>query len=463
MKDAMEKLPNPICWYEGMMLSPQHFQQNQRYMEAQLHALLDCLTPNSWGLKRLEFDHAALAGGKLNISKVQALMPDGLFVDYSPPEVETLSLSLSDVELLNQKRRVTIHLVVPIRIPGCASDSVAMQRYVSKDSPPVVDDNTGQGELVMQRLAPKLALQAIEMVSENYTSIPLFEVSLLDSGSYQLGDYCPPLLNIGAQCFAYEEGQELVKQPLQNRCKNIAMIMRNKADKLAGYSGQGEERLGHKITEVHAIWINVLTKMLPQFELLADDRNTTPFQLYSCLAALVGNFCKLDPSYFPKKLPAYKHTDMLEGFNMALAYIQRQLEVVNLRFTSIDFDESREGLFTLQYDKAWAGQDLLVELSAYDKGTTEELVSWFKACRIASTKMHDALAKGRLLGAHAESIERDPQTGIRVASGRALFLIKADAKIILPGQQLIVLCTSGGLKANRPKRITLHLPHEARN
>lgn len=465
--DEWDSVPHPICWYEGMMLAPQHFQQNHNYWEWQLQILRKSIFPHGWGISKLNIDLARLIQGEIWINKLNAIMPDGLVVnfEFDPNDAQSspLSLPLSDIEALAQKRNETIHLVVPKRVPGCASDNTSIQRYESTEGVAEKDDNTGEGDLIIQRLSPKLSLQATSHVSSKYTSVALFEVVQPDAGNYQLSEYCPPIINMGAQPLLSTTAEDHKGITLQQRCQDLALSMRKKARQLAGYVEAGDERLGHRITKIHRDWLLVLSKSLPEFEILSDDPLTPPHTLYCALARLVGEFSELDPACIPPKLPAYQHHDILRAFSPALAYLSSQLKVVNLRFSSLHFEEGREGLFTLQYDKAWAGQDLLVELSAYDNGDSQELATWFKACRIASLKMHESLAKRRLHGAEVKQIESDEQTGIVAGSGRALFIVKADPAYILQGQQLVVRCTNGKLKSYQPKRLTLHLLNENRS
>lgn len=444
------------------MLSPQHFQQNHLYWEGQLHVLRKLGSPHHWGLSHLEIDHGRLLQGEIVVKRVSAVLPDGLVVDYQEQDDNLLQLDITELEDIEQQQRIRIHLVAPIRTPGCVSDSATIQRYEAVDGPPTVDDNTGEGELITQRLSPKLALQATERVSSKYASIPLFEVCQPDAGNFCLGEYCPAMLHMAAESFAHDDDASGARKSLQQRSRELALAIRNKARQLAGYSEQSEDRLGHRIGELHRRWIRALGRHLPEFELACDDWRTHPHTLYQMLARMMGGFSEFDAIGIPPKLPAYNHSDMLAGFNVALDYLNSQLATVNMRFTSIHFEHKRKGVFTLQYDKAWAGRELLVELSAFEGGSSEELSEWFKACRIASARMHDSLSKHRMLGAKVKQVTVDEQTGIAAGPGRVLFSIQCDEKFILPGQQLVVICTSGQLKAHQPKRITLHVPHEER-
>ena len=66
-----------VVWQEGMLLRPQHFQQNDRYYDYQLKVRTQRQTGCSWGLFQLEIDHQFLTTGKLVISQASGILPDG--------------------------------------------------------------------------------------------------------------------------------------------------------------------------------------------------------------------------------------------------------------------------------------------------------------------------------------------------------------------------------------------------
>ncbi|MDX2427095.1 MAG: type VI secretion system baseplate subunit TssK, partial [Xanthomonadales bacterium] len=66
-----------IIWSEGMFLRPQHFQQNDRYLETLIQNRCGPMRPYSWGIEELEIDQEALNLGKIEIAKCKAILPDG--------------------------------------------------------------------------------------------------------------------------------------------------------------------------------------------------------------------------------------------------------------------------------------------------------------------------------------------------------------------------------------------------
>ncbi|SHE43325.1 type VI secretion system baseplate subunit TssK [Vibrio gazogenes] len=461
---TLSTLPQPVCWFEGMMLSPQHFQQNHIYWERQLEFLTQSLQPYQWGILSMRVDESRLLEGVVEVTALRAIMPDGLLVDYdgltTEPAALRLALDLNDYPELAEVGKAKIMLTVPIRVPGSASHSSDIQRFVATQSEPVKDDNTGEGSAEVQRLQPCMALQIGSKVRQQYVSLPLLEVRKTEGDQFEVTEYSPPLLQIGADHFLHQQEQGLERRPLQNRLQKGAFLIRKKARQLAGFAEKGDEQFGNRVTEQHRHWIRAMVQHLPEFELLADNEKSAPWSVYQVLARVVGTLCELDMSAIPPKLPRYSHDDCQSGIDVALNYIISQLDKVNLRYTSLPFEEGQDGVFSIAFDKAWSGQDLLIELQARDNQIPAEMAEWLADCRIASARIHKELSIKRVLGAKSEATEFDEATGIRQSSGNALFYIKVDERFIKAGQSLVIACTNGKIKSMQPKRIILHLPHQ---
>ena len=70
-----------IIWSEGMFLRPQHFQQNDRYLEDLIESRCNPMRPYSWGISELQINLEALNLGKIEITKCKAILPDGTTVN----------------------------------------------------------------------------------------------------------------------------------------------------------------------------------------------------------------------------------------------------------------------------------------------------------------------------------------------------------------------------------------------
>lgn len=446
-------LAKPICWHEGMLLSPQHFQQNQQYWEGQIRQVVSLLSPSYWGVSKLKIDRAALLEGEISILHLSAMMPDGLLIEYNVKSDRPLALLLDDDQDTN-----TIQLAVPIQVPGSASERTQIQRYSSREDSPRMDENTGDNEIVMPRLHAKLSLQAGDRISSRFISLPLLRILKAPDGSFQLDpQYSPPLLSIGADDFRADDETSI--RPLQQSCQALALAVRQKARLLAGLSEDGEQ-LGRNITQRHHRWIRAMVQNLVCFEQLADISTTSPCDLYKSLISMVGPISELDPNNIPPRFTSYNHDNAWPGFQQVLDYIHQQIDRVNLNYTSIAFEEDREGVFTLNYDKLWQDKDLLIELKVGQKNNPQGVTSWFESCRIASSNLYRELQKQRTLGAKAIRIDSDEKSGIIPAPGNLLFRIKANKAYLQPGTKLLITSTNNQLSNDCPAAIILHMPHD---
>ena len=66
-----------VAWREGMFLRPQHFQQQDRFLDALVNARLMAARPYAWGLTELVVDEDLATLGKFGVVRASGVMPDG--------------------------------------------------------------------------------------------------------------------------------------------------------------------------------------------------------------------------------------------------------------------------------------------------------------------------------------------------------------------------------------------------
>ncbi|MFT5083359.1 MAG: type VI secretion system protein ImpJ, partial [Lentisphaeria bacterium] len=70
-------LDSKVVWSEGMFLNPQHFQQQERYMERYINGKCSAYGAYGWGLQEFEIDQQLLKLGKLSVIRASGVFPDG--------------------------------------------------------------------------------------------------------------------------------------------------------------------------------------------------------------------------------------------------------------------------------------------------------------------------------------------------------------------------------------------------
>src|SRR6185295_10332878 len=131
-------IPDAIQWHEGLLLTPQHFQQLSSRHEALVQYGTSMAAPFCWGIRRFKHDPISLPTGKLRVQELEGIMPDGLVVSHglhgagrdNVLEVDLKEQSLND-------RGLTVHLAVAARQGGDSNGD--LRRYESFKGVPVAD------------------------------------------------------------------------------------------------------------------------------------------------------------------------------------------------------------------------------------------------------------------------------------------------------------------------------------
>lgn len=104
---------NRVVWQEGMFLRAQHFQQQDRWLEALVRGRVAALRPHPWGITEMLVDRDLLATGRFALASAAGVFEDGTpFVlpgeaDHPPP-----------LELQESARNTIVYLGLPIRQAG---------------------------------------------------------------------------------------------------------------------------------------------------------------------------------------------------------------------------------------------------------------------------------------------------------------------------------------------------------
>ncbi|TMK23640.1 MAG: hypothetical protein E6G62_11455 [Actinobacteria bacterium] len=191
--DARE-IPESIQWHEGLLLTPQHFQQLSLRHEALLQYVASSIAPYNWGVRYLKIDPASLAAGTLRVLELEAVMPDSLVVGFGLRRGEELQVDLTQYAEQLKERALTVHLAVAARESDVLSRG-DIARYDSVEGEPVPDENTGEGTLRIPRLRPRLRLLVADSPPKKYVGLPVARVYCRDE-TFTLTDFIPPSLAV---------------------------------------------------------------------------------------------------------------------------------------------------------------------------------------------------------------------------------------------------------------------------
>ncbi|MEM9556805.1 MAG: type VI secretion system baseplate subunit TssK [Acidobacteriota bacterium] len=438
--------PDSVRWEEGMLLSPQHFQQQDLYRDALLGVHTRLLAPYHWGALTLEVDEEALAAGLVRLVHLQALLPDGLPVEHHDSIDQRLELDLSSsFEALRQAPR-TIYLSVAARRTDRSALDGDLARFRAVDGPLVVDLNTGDTEAHVPRLAPRLHLDDRERPHHSWVEMPLLRVAVHNETPV-LSRYEPPRLQVARA------------SPLGKVTSRIAQRLHEKANFLSDQLERpAPEDQGPHLLEKRLL-LQAVVAPLPRLRaLLASDRSH-PYALFLALCDVAGRIAIAGRRGVPPEIP-YDHHDLLRCFEELardiLATLDEGINEVWQRYRLVWSEESdRPARFYIAMRDEWRGAELVLGVRNAPSGSREKTHAWIERSAIASSEHLPSVLDRRV-----EGIGRRRQESIEAlvpGSDVSLFRLQTTAHSFTgaEAEQLQVLNRDEGLRAHRPSEIVL--------
>lgn len=308
---------NKVLWSEGLFLRPQHFQQQERYIEYLLENRIHSLSPYAYGLANLKIDSEMLKHGKFAISAAHGVMPDGTPINI-PIEADIPE----PLDIPAGCKETMVMLTMPFRRDGMPEMSYKASkelplRYYGADYQVrnVLVEHDGVADLKVGRL--NFRLQLLSDVTPAYSAIGLARiVEKRSDGQVVIDDkYIPPSLDCRAS------------PPLYSYIREIGGLLKHRAQVLSSRVSQP----GSKGVSDFADFL--LLQVCNRFDpLISHFSNLTPLHpelLYRHLLELAGEL-----STFGRKercaveFGVYQHDDLESTYKPLMSEIRRTLTAV---------------------------------------------------------------------------------------------------------------------------------------
>ncbi len=296
----------PVLWTKGVLLTPQHLQTQDRFLEDLIQFQLSALTFLPWGLYRLEIDREALSGGTFAISMAGGILPDGLLFDIPEADPTPAPKLLEDCWEPDQES-LDVYLAVPeYRYGGynvSPGQADASTRYLAEVLQKR-DENTGLAEKPIQVARKNLRLLVEGESLEGMSALRIARVLRQSTGDYELDNrYAPPLIDISASDYLLAIARRLV-EILSAKSTAISSMRRQKNQSLAEFG----------VADVANFWLlYTVNTYMPQMRHLFETRRGHPAELYSVMLGLAGALTTFSTTIHPRDLPAYDHSELSVG------------------------------------------------------------------------------------------------------------------------------------------------------
>ncbi|HEX8213597.1 MAG TPA: type VI secretion system baseplate subunit TssK [Longimicrobium sp.] len=431
--NSLHDIPEAVLWEDGMLLSPQHFQQGAQRQEELLHYHLGLDTPYHWGIVRLKWDKAQLPGKVLRVHTLEAVMPDGLAVHHYADQ--RLEVDLSPHEKTARAGPVRVWLTVPARRGPGERWHGSNHRTAPTEGDRAIDEYTGE-EISVRRARPVLRLAAGPRPGNDYVALPVAEVRVVEEAFMVLESYVPPLLRCSAGSAPYE------------LCGELAQKTRNRANDLA--------QRGVASDAVHRS-IRVMAGALPPFEAVIKSARAHPFTLYHALCTFAGWMAGAGAPVVPPDFGAYDHENLGASFARVEEFASGLLKTMAETRQTHRFQIHGGGFRLPVLEEEWLRPGgLVIGLLAAEGSTEEAAAAWMKEATIGSEERLAELRVRRVPG--AERVRVTDTARLKMAPGRreVLFRVKADGADVIPGRPLVITHPGDPAGDRRPAAANLY-------
>lgn len=429
-----------IQWHEGMLLLPQHFQQNDIRTRELLHFHIAEISPYHWGVRQLEFDRSLLTAGTLQINVLEAVMQDGLVISTYASEDEVIEYDLTQHRELFEQGPQMIYMAVRKRIAGKPNAAGKDPRLLSRDSGPIIDENTGEGNLRIPRYVPNVLIFVGKKPPQMFDSFPLMQVSL-ESNAYMLQPFLPPVLKVFKES---DLGKTCVQISARIREK-ISYLSERMLSRVEGYMTQDAENASKALA----------TSLIP-FEALLNSEAVHPFQLYISLCQLAGQVSGLHPAQIPPIFKPYNHDNLQVSYDEVLDFIFLMIDRIQEGYTVIPFEKSGRD-FGLKLRKEWTDDTFILGAKAPVAMSMAELTQWVKDAVIVTDSFVTTAMDSRVLGLVRKIITGDEKLQLVPARGVILFEATVNPDFIKPEESLHVFNVSD-TDEKRPIEVVMYIP-----
>ena len=324
-----------VRWLEGMLVSPQHFQQWDHYQDAMGKFHLRPLHPYAWGtvycqFKKDQFDDCQ----QVAVSEFQGIFPSGTIVDIPAGDCPPPARAIDANFFRQQGAVIAVYLALPVsssaagNCPPNGMNRMEDRYYATTIN--VRDENSNQDDMAISVTRKNVKILFGYESHDNYERLQIGEIRV-EKGKLLLADndqYIPPSL-ILPQTAIWTEIIKLLEETADNIAKSI---VKNAADRSNPFQLVIGDDQSNNFQE---LWLSgVLRSYIPLLKhfdrmpgLNRDREGVHPEMAYRSLLQLASQLSSLALTS-PPKLPEYNHEDIYGTFNGLKQIMEGLLSVI---------------------------------------------------------------------------------------------------------------------------------------
>jgi type VI secretion system protein ImpJ len=337
----MEPL-RPLFWGQGMLLQPQHFQQQDHYHDGRLHHFIQLFSPFCWGVHSLRIYEPSLQNFVFEIENCEIVTFSGSLLRFGAdthPSTARVESRSFEHDLDASGRPLSVYLGVQRLQAGEGNvgelngvGGGGRRRFLLEESE-IADLSAGNDHTCQLQYLVHDAQVLFDVGVErgqDYELVKIAEVmrSADGKGGMLSKNYIPPCITLRSSTL------------LESMLKEMRDLITAKGRELGSYgqpAGKGGVELGTRDLG-RVLMVQTLNRHIPLFHHHLEIGQSHPEVMYALLRQLVGELSTFSQSTSvlgarsgDEGLPSYQHGDLWPCFSLAA---QRIRELLNELTTS---------------------------------------------------------------------------------------------------------------------------------
>jgi len=333
-------MPRKLVWTEGLFITQHHFQQLDRYHEANINERLRALVPFDWGIVDLEIDERALSAGQFKITRLSAVLPDGSVISGGDAG-DSLPARAIEASLGAHGRTFDVYVALAQENEGLPNVELEAKpgshaRW-TRTQVAVQDMNISGGEQQVAFARPNLRILFGEERRDAFDAVRVAELARDATGAVVIKDgFIPPVLRVRSSPVLVN-GLRRILAAMTTRQRTLSEARRQRTAAAVDFQASDAAKF---------LLLSTLNGSIPVISHIVDRGTACPEDAYLALAQLIGQLCTFAVDGDPTTIPRFNYLDLggtfAPMFDRAIALLST---AISERFTQIPMQRRDDGMY----------------------------------------------------------------------------------------------------------------------
>ena len=319
-------------------MTPQHMQQLDGFHLGALHARLEAVDRDNWGVVGCTLDETALDSGMVGLQMFEGILPDGTPVSFDGVSAQAPASRPIEGHVEAHDSLIDVYLGLPGLQEGrnnVGSNKGELARYYASSE--TVHDRHGQAQPQVVDIAqPNLRILFGDEARQDFSAIKVVELKRSGSGHWEIAQgYIAPCVRVGASAALSEVLGQLLTS-MNARRSALLETVRQRDDSSVEYGAADVTKF---------LLLDAINAAIPFLKHAVEAGDVSSKMMYLFLGQLAGQLSTFSTKFDPNDVPRFVYTDLRSTFDGVLNMIQGLLgATLQKRYVAVPLLSRGDGL-----------------------------------------------------------------------------------------------------------------------